>query len=226
MFNFNNLKRLTKYDYSNIVNDSIPKAGKKAILSKELFDDILSGAILLLGGCALKTLSDFMFAIFIAINNLDLFNGINLFGLATNLNFSIAFPLFIPIAVIIYNYIFKDKEQYVISQYIIMLILLLLSIGEIFSIITYIVTTVIYPLAGLFGIISILVSLVGNLFIILACLDFCLENKEKKTETKKNEKIKLKTISKDEVSLHVNHCSKCNIDVVGNYCNVCGKKLK
>lgn len=239
MFNFDNIKKLFKYDWNNIIDETAPK-GNKSLIDESSYKDIQFGAIInIAASCVLAIATIIMTLIVTYIN---LLGGTDLFASKFNFTFSIFGGCMIPIAIIIYNSMMKDKEQNSYPHFIAAIVLLLQCVYHICAFIPCLFSFFFNPFLGIITIIGNLVIIFGNINIAVGCIDFSkkchkeyIDSKEK--DSKKKNKVKTSPIKENEVSMHketkkgktpkVNFCSNCGMQLKdeSKFCGNCGTKI-
>lgn len=232
MFDFNSIKKLFKYDYSDIFERTIPKDNKEK-MDKKTYEDILSGAILKCIACFFQIIVSLIVVSVLSGLASDLFGGVNVFGIEDHIDFSISFPITISLAILVYVIAMKDKEQSSLLPFIVLVYTAINTLKLGFGIITSFATFLVSPIAAIFSLFSVAVDLIGNAFIIVGCLDFCCKTKSayKKAHTviPPEQPIKTAPIDVNDVSVHYStNCSKCGAELKDSdkFCKYCGNKIK
>ncbi len=246
MFDFDNIKKFFKYDWHNMIDTTVPK-GNKTKISEESYKDIQNGAIVKIIAACVSLAATVGISMSIA-SLASSWLGINLFGI--NADVDISFSIFsfatLPIAILLYNVLMREKEQNSYPHFVVGIVLLIQSLYTLFSFITWIASFFISPLFGFLGILGLIIDLFGNIHVIVGCVDFCQANRsayEAANNPVKEEEpaISTKPIKTDEVSLHtdsepkkrgrkksVKFCTHCGMQLPENaqFCGNCGTKIK
>lgn len=208
MFDFKRLMRIKEMDFKNLINRIIPK-GNKIKVKEEIYKDILSGSILLTIGSILCLIGIISFGLYIFLTNSYLFEHIKNFGVDTSINIGSSPMIIFSIIILIYSILMKDKEQLSVPYMIVGIVELVWAIGLVFSLIGAIVLTVFFPVSGIMILIGDCICLVGYLFSILACIDFCLEANASFIGSKGGK-----------------YCSNCGEKISGKFCSNCGSQIE
>lgn len=177
MFNFSELKKLTKYNWVNDVSLSSPK-GNKSKYTKNEYNNILTGAILSL----IATVLAAIMGILTATKLFELFGSVP----SGNLNITVSIDIIL-IIVLVYVILNKDKEHNSWLEYIAMLyyiITLVFSLFSIFGVLLAIVGGLTYTVLMT---LTYVVGILGKLFMIIGFLDF---SKRVRDDYNVNHKVK------------------------------------
>lgn len=182
MFGLTNLKKLFSYNWSLVFKSFFSDSNGDKISALE-YDDIESGALLRIISNVLIEIAVVGCAIFsIIINSSDLYGDkvveyaikSRLISNIGSIFTDVVIASIIPVVILIYNVIMKDKKQKSVGFFIMFLIALFESIFYIFKIPTWITNFNINVLFAALGIIGVLMSLIANTYIFVGSIDFCL----------------------------------------------------
>ena len=170
MFDFMNLKEITDLEYKKIFK-LIPKGNVVSIKENDK-KNILSGAILLIIGIIIA------FLVLVFLNqgletvSTQFIDKITVFGIKYNYFTSLILPITFELLIIIYFMIKKDSKITSIFTYIMMIVSIIYVIYLILTIFTWVVSCFISVPLALVGMISLIIKLIGNLFIIIGTFNF------------------------------------------------------
>ncbi len=231
LFNFSNVKRLFSYDWSNIIDETLPKDSKESI-DKRSYDNIFYGG-------ALKIIADLLAIIFLIcmISVIDTINptsirSLKTWGLSNEIGFTAFVPIIITLIVFTYNSAIGYKPQKTMVHFAFIWLIFLSSIFSIVKVITYIATLFLSPLCALLGFVSLFLSLLGNVHVMVGCIDFCRRVTRNyvvaHTVTPVQSAITTTRIGVDDVSDHSSkicpHCAN-KISPTATTCSFCGNEL-
>ena len=204
MFNFLEFKKLIKYKWLNIFDLTTP-AGNESVLPDGVYKDIVSGSIF-------KVLSDILLFIAsfilcnIAINSTEkLFKGVNIYGITDSIPIMHYILPIVSILALVYILAIGKYKQNPIFHFSYGFYTFINIIYIIFMMIRCRGAFMVDTLSGVIMVVAIILGIIGNIFIIIGCIDFCIKAKDEYREAHKEvvrTDIKTSTIGIDDVSLH------------------------
>lgn len=172
LFNFGNIKKIFKYSWGSIIDETLPKDIKEGI-DKESYDNIFYGGIL-------KVIADILAIIFsicmvYVIDALDpaRISGLKTLGLNNDVSITVFVPIVITLIIFTYNSAIGFQKQKTTFHFAFIWLVLLSIIFSLVKLVSYIATLFISPLYAILGFISFFLSLLGDVHVIVGCVDFC-----------------------------------------------------
>ncbi len=232
MFDFQILKKLAHYDWNKIIDETSPK-GNKIKIDDASYQAIQSGSIIKILAALLMVFA----TLGLSYNLVRMTSGLTESGISSGIsyNFQIFSTGLIPIAILIYNSLMRDKEQNSYPYFIGAIILAIETVSSLFSLVFMLFSFLISPIFSLIGIIAMLLSVLGNAFILVGAIEFAKRAHDLATadETKvAHPKIKTKAISTKDVAMHESpkykYCPNCGqaLGKDNKFCSNCGHAVK
>ena len=204
MFNFREFGKLFNYKWLNIFDLTTP-AGNESELPVGTYKNIMSGSIFKIVSDILLFVASFILCD-IAINATSrLFTGINLYGINDHMSIiNYILPIISVLALVYVIAMGKYKQNpvfhfsyglYTVINFIYLILMMIKCYGAF----------LIDGLSGIIMVIAIILGFMGNLFILIGCIDFCIKAKDEYREAHKEVErtdIKTSTIGIDDVALH------------------------
>lgn len=231
LFNFSNIKKLFRYDWSSIIEEILPKDTKEAI-DKESYDNIFYGGVL-------KVVADILAIIFsicmvYVIDTLDpaRISGLRTLGLNNDISITAFIPIIITLIIFTYNSAIGYQKQKTTFHFAFIWMIFISTIFSLVKLVSYVATLFISPLYALLGFISLFLSLLGNVHVIIGCIDFCKRVTKNyivaHTVAPVQSAITTTRIDIDDVSDHNNktcpYCANQN-PTSATTCAVCGNNI-
>ncbi len=224
---FENVKKLFQYDWNKIIENTVPDQSETTMKKSE-YDAIMEGCFLEFGAFILRLC--FSIGVITILTNrvLSPFFNTQALGLKSHIHVGQFSSIALFVGLFIYAHLMKEKKQKSIVYFVIAWILLVDTIKTLVGIITLVASCFLHPLLGVTGLCATILGLLGNAYILVGCIDFCMQCKKQKKEQVKEEKIKTKPIKVEDISLHEELiCPKCKQTVQkgDSFCANCGTKL-
>ena len=209
MFNFKRLLIIFKTDWKNVINETLPK-GNSSLLNKNNIDDIFTGMIFI-------AISSLLYCVF----NME----------TISLIVSIISLIVCGFLICIINK-YNNKK---ISSIIVFILFVVASLNMLWSSIAsiiYLFSLLIKFNSALILFVLNLLEAIGFAFLVATFIIFLRKSRKEYDDEHyvlNNEKIKLKTIDINDISMHVvMSCDICGSRVIDSdiFCSNCGKKLK
>lgn len=209
MFNFKKLLIVFKTNWKNVINETLPK-GNSSILNKSNIDDVFTGIIFI-------SISSFLCCIL----NTDIISLI------------VSIIRLIICAFLIY--IINKYNNKKVSSTIVFILFVVASLNMLASSIASIIYlfSLLIKLKNALALFTLsLFETIGFAFLVATFISFLRQSRKEYDDEHyvlNNEKIKLKTIDINDVSMHVvMSCDICGSRVIDSdiFCPNCGKKLK
>lgn len=172
------------YNWSKMFNSVTPK-GNTGKITGQSAKDITNGAIIYIIGIVIAKISAVGIGYYAAIKATSWLFGNSIYNpVSSNLAETITSNMpsyvvgiilssIIPIAIIVFVNMMKDKEQVTIPYFVILLLAMLQLVYCAYTIIPFIIQVAISPIFVLIGLISSAVIFFGNVSIAVGCIDFC-----------------------------------------------------
>lgn len=190
MFKFSNIKKLFNYKWGSLVKNILPKGNIMATIEEEEYKNINNGAIVRIIAIAFSKLATIGLAIWIVVKAYSAVYGDEIVSYAMSTVLSenageyivdIITAAILPIGLLIYNIVMKNKKQSYWVYFIVLIYALLQTVYSMLGIFGWLGSLLVSPIFALIGIISIFLTFLGNVHIAVGCVDFCVKNKPQAT---------------------------------------------
>lgn len=187
---FSNVGKLFSYNWNQVFSNIIP-TGEKRVIQDEAHKNVSLGAIVSIIAIALYEIAVYMVVAYVVAKAWGSVFGStgSVFGsVLSDLPFgdivvSILTNSIIPVAILVYNILMKNKQQ-PSWFYFITLIVILLSILYTGYTLFYLIIKIGYaPLIVILGLVFVAFRFLGNVSIAVGCVDFCLSFPPKPANT-------------------------------------------
>lgn len=175
-----NIKKLFSYNWPQLLRKLIP-GGQKKVISKEDYNNIKVGAIIRIVGIAFAKIAAIGIAVYTVVKAYSTVYSGNIISYAIQSAITssmgkwileIVYAAIIPIGILVYNEIMKNKEQNGWVNFIILLVSLFQTLVALYGIIGWLAAFIVNPLFALLGLVSVLCAFVGNVSIAVGCIEF------------------------------------------------------
>ena len=231
LFNFGNVKKFFKYQWGSIIEDTLPKDSKE-VIDQESYNNIFYGGVLRIVANLLAIL--FAIGMVYVIDSLDptRISGLRTLGLKNDVGVTAFLPIIISVIIFTYNSAIGFQPQKSIFHFGFVWLIFIDTIFSLISLISYIASLFIAPMYALLGFVSFLLGLLGNVHIMVGCIDFCKRVTKNyivaHTVAPVQSAITTTRINVDDVSDHNNKtCPYCanQIPASSTTCSYCGNNL-
>ena len=181
---FNNVKKLFSYNWSSLFKNIVPK-GNKSLINDESYKNINRGAILKIVANVVSQIAVISIAIVLVVKAYKWLYGGEILGYAIKSVLSenavsylvdILVASILPIGIIIFNSVMKKKQQNTWPYFIVAIFMALNVLYSLWGIIGWVTNIIVNPIFGLIGLATIFITFLGNVDIIVGCVDFCLQS--------------------------------------------------
>lgn len=225
---FENVKKLLEYDWNKIIENTVPE-NEEVKMRKSEYDAIMMGCILQFGAFVLRLIFSLGVVFFLTKRVLSPFFNTQAVGLKSQIGIGQFSSIALFIGLFLYVHLMKEKKQKSIGYFIVSWILLVDTIKSLVGVITLVASCFLHPILGIIGFLSTLLALLGNVNILVGCIDFCMHcKKDKQEHAEEKQTIKTKPIDVNDVSFHESPvCFNCQHKVRKEdaFCPNCGTKL-
>lgn len=182
MFKFSNIKKLFSYNFGKDLKTATPK-GNKSVMQESAYKDIRNGAILRILAVVFSQIAAIGIAVYTVASAYSWLGG-DILGYAFGEVFKenairwllqILAASIVPIIILIYIRVMKNKEQHSWPLFVLLIISLLQTLYSLYSLIAWFAGFIVNPLFAILGIVSVLMILLGNVHISVGCIDYCLK---------------------------------------------------
>ena len=226
---FNNVSKLFKYNWGEVFKNFVPTGAKKKI-QEESYKDVNIGAIVSIVAVIVYQIIVYAVASYIVIKAYN-----SVFGDSTGvlagafkaipfgkMIVSIITSSIIPIAVLVYNNVMKDKEQPAWFYFILFIISMLSVLYTFYTLFALFLSIVAAPILALLGIVFVVLRFLGNVSMAVGSLDFCLSFPHTQTNVQPAQNMNQPVQNQNGVV-----CQKCGTNNLPGsaFCQNCGNKL-
>lgn len=209
MFDTEKIKKFINFDWKNMLDNTVPKNNSNTTFNDEEYDTIKNGSIIMLVASIVVALCSLFIATSITTSIININPNVSF----QSTSFSYAL---IPLIILIYVNIEKDKKHGSLCEFILGILLLIKGIYSCISLISWVISMFVNPVWALLGLLFELASIYGIILVLNGLITFCTRANENVVKKPKTVKSKTK----------VKYCSSCGSEVSGLYCSSCGKKVK
>lgn len=220
MFNKEKIKEFIDHDWRNMLDKTAPKNDNKNTFNEEEVETIKNGSIIMLVSSVIICFT----TVLLALAMVPFFENYSIFKFKStyNVSFSPFSFIFVPIFLLVYINLNKDKEHNSLIEFIIGIVLLVKGLYSILSLIGWLGSILINPIWALIGLLCELTIAYGIILVLNGLIPFCIRANENVKTTTKTAKTTKKTETKKSKP---KYCSECGEAVVGKFCANCGKKI-
>lgn len=182
MFKFSNIKKLFSYNWGEVFKKGVPK-GNSSLMQDEEFKDIRNGAIVRILAVAFAKIAAIGIAVYTVVKAYGWLYGNDIMSYAISNALTdnigkwigeIIGAAVIPILILIYVCVMKNKKQNGWPIFIILIYSLLQTLYALYSCIGWVVAMPISPIFAILGLVSVFLVFLGNVHMSVGCADFCL----------------------------------------------------
>lgn len=186
MFKFSNIKKLFSYNWSATIKNAVPK-GNNSLIQDSAFKDIMNGAIVRIIAVAFSKIGAIGIAIYTVVKAYGWLYGDEIMSYAISSVikeglggwiWEIIVAAIVPIIILVYVNIMKKKNQNAWPYFIVLIISLVQTLYSLYGCIGWFAGFLISPLFAIVGLVSVLLTLLGNVHIAVGCIDYCLKSTE------------------------------------------------
>ncbi len=180
MFKFNDIKKLFTYNWGNVFQNLIPKSNN-IVMEKDEYKNLNNGSILRIISVILSEIAIIGIAVYTIVKAYSWIYGKEILNYAIKISLTnnigryiveIIIASIVPIAILVYNNVMKNKNQNGWPIFVILCLTGLHILYSIYAIVTYFIAFIVNPLFAILGIISIVLAFLANVHIIVGCIDF------------------------------------------------------
>ena len=204
MFNFKEFSKLIKYKWLNIFDLTTP-AGNESLLPDNSFKNIISGSVFKIVSDILLFVASFILCNIVINSTEKLFTGINIYGINDHVSIVNYILPIVSILALVYTLAMGKYKQNPIFQFSYGFYTVINFLYLLFMMIKCHGAFTISTISGILMIFAIIFGIIGNIFILIGCIDFCIKAKDEYREAHKEvvrTDIKTSTIGVDDVALH------------------------
>ena len=246
MFNFDNIKKLFSYNWNNLIKNIVPKGNISGTIEEKAYKDINNGAIVRIISVAFSKIATIGLAVWIVVKAYKAVYGSEIINYAISSVLSehsgeyivdIISAAIIPIAILIYNLVMKNKKQSYWVYFIVLIYALIQTVYSIFGIFGWLGSLLVSPVFALIGIVSILLNFLGNVHIAVGCIDFCMNKPLENNTNQVNTQVgnyQPQSTNTNQVQNNVSNVSTHTINQVNvnnntniqkRFCTNCGQPI-
>lgn len=176
-----NVSKIFSYNWSLVFKDLIPN-GNKAIISSQSVKGITYGSIIRILGVVFSQVAIIGLAIYLVFEASSSYGLSGLYAatmpevISQNIGkwiIDIIIAAIVPIAALVFVKVMENKKQTSWPYFILMIIALAQTVYSVYGIIGWLAGIIISPIFAIIGLISVAIALLGNINIVVGCLDFC-----------------------------------------------------
>ena len=183
MFNFKNVAKLFSYKWGEVIKKLLPK-GNNTTMDETECKNIRNGSILRIIGVVFSKVAIVGTAIQIVVKTYKWLYGSSILNYAIDVALKenlgkwiieTIIAAIIPIAILVYTMIMKNKKQNGWPIFIILIISTLHTLYYVYRVVIWFTYITISPIFAIVGILSVLFAFLGNVHIVVGCIDFLVK---------------------------------------------------
>lgn len=194
MFNFGNIKKLFSYNWVDVFKKCVPKSNS-SLMKEEEFNDIKNGAIVRILAVVFSEIAAIGVAVYTVVKAYSWLYGSDIMNYAISTALTnnvgkwigeIISAAIVPILILIYVIVMKNKKQNGWPIFIVLIYSLLRTLYALYGCIGWLAAIPISPIFAILGLISVFLVFLGNVHMSVGCADFCIHSANEVSSTVNN----------------------------------------